>query len=202
MSLRGVSPAATRSARGESTENDRLVERSPGGRQPDPPPCIRPLYRYDSATHNPHMTAELPPRRAAFVAAYADPNSPTFGNGTQSAIAAGYSPTVGARAQAVEVLANPNVRASVRATLERAGISHERLAAGMLKYFEDEDHKVRASSVRAGEILMRASGMLEAETQVSVDARSVILPSAQSVDISALESLLAQIGTETESNPT
>lgn len=146
------------------------------------------------------MTSELPPRRAAFVAAYADPNSPTFGNGTQSAIAAGFSDGPSARVAAVRALASDSVQTSVRATLERAGISHDRLARGMLKYFEDDSHKVRASAVRAGEVLMRASGMLEAETQVSVDARSVILPSAGSVDISALESLLAQIGTETESN--
>ena len=148
-----------------------------------------------------HMTSDLPPRRAAFVQAYADPTSATFGNGTQSAIAAGFSDGPSARVAAVRTLASDSVQSSIRATLERAGVTQDKLARGMLRFFEDDDKRVRASSVRAGEILMRASGMLEAETNVSIDARSVILPSASSADISALESLLAQIGGDSESNP-
>lgn len=139
--------------------------------------------------------AELNPRREAFVAAYADPGSPTFGNGAASVVAAGYSANdVTARSQASVLATNPNVQESIRAVLERAGVTPERLSRRMNAYFEDEDKRVRSSSVRAGEILMRAAGMLQPESVTNVDARSLILPSAGSASISQLEELLASLG--------
>ena len=132
--------------------------------------------------------AGLNPRRQAFVAAYANPLSPTFGIGAQSAVAAGYSPER-ARVTASELVADRNVRSSIEAILD-AAITPQELASTMADYFRDSDRKVRSASVRAGEILMRARRMIGPDTEVSVDARTVLLPQ---LPAASLEALLAQL---------
>lgn len=141
---------------------------------------------------------ELPPKRAAFVKAYTDPTAPTFGNGTQSAVAAGYQQSPGAVAvEASRLLKNDKVQSEVQRALAAAGITREHLARGMRRYFDDEDQRVRASSVRAGEILMRAAGMLQPDTQVTIDARSILLPGSAEASVAQLEAALAALDVTT-----
>ena len=137
----------------------------------------------------------LNPRRAAFVQAYANPESPTFGNAAQSYISAGAPNTPAARVTASQVLSSPNVQSEVQRALAAAGVTRERLTRGMLRYFEDEDTRVRSASVRAGEILMRASGMLSADTNITIDARSILLPGSAEASVSDLEAALSNLET-------
>lgn len=132
--------------------------------------------------------AGLPPRRRAFVQAYADPASPTFGNGTQAAKAAGYSPRA-ADVEASRLLGNARVQEATEAILARH-ISRDELVRGMADYFRDADPKVRPSAVRAGELLMRGYRMTGPDTEVSVDARSLVLPSLDASVLAALEATL------------
>lgn len=144
----------------------------------------------------------LPPRRAAFVAAYTDPESPTFGNGTQSAIAAGYAATPAARVESTRLLANDSVSNAVQSALEAAGLTREHLSARLRRFLDDDAPQVRASAVRALELGMRAQRMLDPDVQVSIDARSILLPGARGKSIEELEAMLAALPSAAESTPT
>ena len=67
------------------------------------PKCAAPVIR----PRRSRLT--LTPREHRLIKEYADPQSPTFANGTQSAIKAGYSPKT-ATSSASETLARPKVR--------------------------------------------------------------------------------------------
>lgn len=126
---------------------------------------------------------KLTPKQALFVEAYTSPGTPTFGNQTRSAQAAGYGTTTNSSAvQGHELLNNPKVMNSISAILDKSGATQPVLASLMLKYAQDEDKTVRASSVRAGITLMQAQGMLNADVNVNVDARTLNL-SPESLDI-------------------
>jgi hypothetical protein len=135
----------------------------------------------------------LSPRRRAFVDAYTNPDSPTFGNGTQSVIAAGYSDhPVGARVQAHHLLTSPNgVASPVRAAFEAQGVNDHWRANLLKRYAEDGDASwKRAPAVRAIELTARIDGTLRDDVTVNVDARSALLP--VSVPPEALLALLQQ----------
>ena len=51
----------------------------------------KPRVKKDSLQIEEHYTAELDPRKIAFAAAYLDPLSPTYSNGLQSALKAGFA---------------------------------------------------------------------------------------------------------------
>ena len=139
------------------------------------------------------MTNELPPKRAAFVQAYASPESPTFGNGVKSAEAAGFTGTYDSLGvTSSRLLRDARVAESTAEALEAAGVTKSSLTRGMKRYFEDEDIRVRPSSVRAGEILMKASGMLQ-DTTINVDARTAILPGLTPEQIVALMSQATEL---------
>lgn len=68
----------------------------------------------------------LTPQQGAFVSLYANPESPTYGNGTQSVIAVpgrrGKS-YAAARAQAVDYLSNPNIQSEIEALATQSGLT-------------------------------------------------------------------------------
>lgn len=138
------------------------------------------------------MTGErgLTERQRRFVDAYA-----ATGNGTEAAIQAGYAngDRNNARVSASrDLLPNPNVQAALAERLASWGITQEKIARQMWSYATDDDSKVRSSSVRAAELTARMAGMLTPDTNVSVDARSVVLPSTlTSLEPEQLLSLLA-----------
>ncbi len=73
------------------------------------------------------ISRKLRPKQRRFIAQYADPTSPTFGNGTQSAIAAGYSQRSAAET-AYEILRNPKVVREIEHILDQAGATREKSA--------------------------------------------------------------------------
>ena len=83
------------------------------------------------------------------------------------------------------------IASPIRSAFAASGLT-ESFAAERLKHFaEDSDSSwKRAPAVRATELYLRAAGILQADTQVLVDARSALLP--VSVPPEALLSLLQQ----------
>ncbi len=81
------------------------------------------------------ISKKLKPRQWKFVAHYTDPTKETFGNGTKSAIAAGYSKT-SARSTASEILTKPNVRREIERVLDEAGATREKVAQVLHKALE------------------------------------------------------------------
>ena len=119
--------------------------------------------------------AALPPKRAAFVVAYTDPASPAFGNGTQAAIAAGYSSDLStAGVTASRLLADASVKSAAQSAFAKAGLTDSWLATRLRYFAEDSDASwKRAPAVRATEIAARVTGAVAADTvSVTVDARS------------------------------
>ena len=110
----------------------------------------------------------LTPRRKAFVLGYADPASPTFGNATQSMVAAGAPNTNAVRTVASQTLAIPSVQESVQSIFRAAGIDGS-FVAERLRHFATDSNESwkRAPAVRAVEIAARAIGVIGAETQVN-----------------------------------
>ena len=76
-------------------------------------------------------------RRRAFVKAYADPLSPTFGNQGKSAESAHYAASRGNG-----LLKEPQVQNMVRAALERHGIDDDFLAIGLKEGLRAEETKL------------------------------------------------------------
>jgi hypothetical protein len=85
----------------------------------------RPYPRVSKNKH-PHL------RQAKLVKALTDPNSPTFGNQTQSALAAGYSKGY----HASVAVSRPGTREAVLAAMERAGITEDLIAQSMKQGIE------------------------------------------------------------------
>ncbi len=73
------------------------------------------------------ISRKLKPKHRKLIANYTDPTKETFGNGTKSAIAAGYSKT-SARSTASEILTKPNVRREIERVLDEAGATREKVA--------------------------------------------------------------------------
>ena len=74
------------------------------------------------------ISKKLKPKQRKFIAHYTDPtNKETFGNGTRSAIAAGYTEKA-ARVAAHQVLTSTNVQHEIQRVLDAAGATEERCA--------------------------------------------------------------------------
>lgn len=94
----------------------------------------------------------LTAREQRLVKAYADPKSPTFSNGTRSAIKAGYTAKVAsARSQAATTLAKPNVRNALLKQIHAHGgtleLTGKRLAEGL------SAHQTRVFLNKDGELV-------------------------------------------------
>ena len=70
------------------------------------------------------ISKKLKPRQRKFIAHYTDPTKETFGNGTKSAIAAGYTDKAPAEA-AHQLLRNTKVRDEIELVMARVGITEE-----------------------------------------------------------------------------
>jgi phage terminase small subunit len=81
------------------------------------------------------ISRKLKPKHRKLIANYTDPTRETFGNGTKSAIAAGYSKT-SARSTASEILTKPNVRREIERVLDEAGATREKVAQVLHKALE------------------------------------------------------------------
>ena len=120
----------------------------------------------------------LPPKRAAFVEAYTSPDSPTFGNGTKSIQAAGYSQDpLTAKTTASRVLSDATVQSAIQRAFANSGLTDTWAAERLRHFAEDSDSSwKRAPAVRATELVLRVSGALQADSVINVDARSALLP--------------------------
>ena len=67
---------------------------------------------------------KLNPRQRRFVKAYTDPKSPTFSNGTKTAIAVGYSEK-SAQVIASENLSKPMIQSEMASVMDAAGATRE-----------------------------------------------------------------------------
>lgn len=108
---------------------------------------------------------------------------------TQAAISAGYS-QASAHNQGTRLIKNDAIRARF---LELAGVAEEFLGA----YMADTDPKVRSSAVRSAELVLRAAGVLQAENQIQIDARTVVLEGSESLSVAELERLAASLEADT-----
>ncbi len=122
------------------------------------------------------ISRKLKPRQRKFIAHYTDPTKETFGNGTRSAIAAGYSEKSAAEI-ASENLTKPKIQCEIErvieSALDEAGATRKKVAEvlhngleakttrvfcqdGKLIYSEPlEDHPTQ---VRAAEVVGRMRG--------------------------------------------
>ena len=73
------------------------------------------------------ISRKLKPKQRKFIAHYTDPTKETFGNGTKSAIAAGYTDKAPAEA-AHQLLRNTQVERELNRILDAAGVTTEKLA--------------------------------------------------------------------------
>ncbi len=73
------------------------------------------------------ISRKLKPKQRKFIAHYTDPTKETFGNGTKSAIAAGYTDKAPAEA-AHQLLRNTQVERELNRILDAAGVTPEKLA--------------------------------------------------------------------------
>ena len=67
---------------------------------------------------------KLNPRQRRFIKAYTDPKSPTFSNGTKTAVAVGYSKT-SAQQIASENLSKPMIQSEMTSVMDAAGATRE-----------------------------------------------------------------------------
>ena len=113
---------------------------------------------------------------------------------SQAARIAGYSVThpAAAGARGFEVGNRPRVREAIRRALEAQGVTETWVAGRLHRYGSDESPAVRAPAVRATELAARMLGMLDAETQINVDARTALLPGL-SLDPEALLRLAQRV---------
>ena len=73
------------------------------------------------------FSRKLSPRRRRFIANYTDPTKETFGNGTRSAIAAGYTDKAPAEA-AHQLLRNTQVEREIDRALDEVGATRKKVA--------------------------------------------------------------------------
>ncbi len=92
---------------------------------------------------------KLNPRQRRFIKAYTDPKSPTFSNGTKTAVAVGYSKRA-AKQSGSQVLTNIDVQSEIQREMDRLGLTVEhglkRLKEGMsaedVKVFQTKDGEI------------------------------------------------------------
>ena len=70
------------------------------------------------------ISRKLSPRRRRFIAQYTDPSKESFGNGTKSAIAAGYSETRGKQTGS-RLVTNGDIQHEIQGAMERIGLTEE-----------------------------------------------------------------------------
>ena len=76
----------------------------------------------------PKRKRKLNPRQKRFVKAYTDPKSPTFSNGSKSAVAVGYAETRG-KETASRLVTSGNVSNEIQRVLDAAGATEEKACA-------------------------------------------------------------------------
>ena len=87
------------------------------------------------------ISRKLKPKQRKFIAHYTDPNQKeTFGNGTKSAIAAGYSER-SATEIAYETLINPQVERELTHIFDAAGLTIQKLAKGVKQALNAKEQK-------------------------------------------------------------
>lgn len=108
---------------------------------------------------------------------------------------AGYStPNAGAAgSRGYEVAQRPAVRAAIAAAFAEQGLDEGWVAGRLRTYGEDERVAVRAPAVRSVELAARILGMLEADSPITIDARSIIVPGASRRSIEELEAALSML---------
>ncbi len=78
------------------------------------------------------ISRKLKPRQRRFIAHYTDPTKETFGNGTRSAIASGYTDKTPAKA-AHQVLRSSKVRDEIEVVMARLGLTEEMALTQLLE---------------------------------------------------------------------
>ena len=78
------------------------------------------------------ISRKLKPKQRKFIAHYTDPTKETFGNGTKSAIVAGYTDKAPAVA-AHQLLRNTKVRDEIEVVMARVGITEEMALTQLLE---------------------------------------------------------------------
>ncbi len=86
------------------------------------------------------ISRKLKPKQRKFIAYYTDPTKDTFGNGTKSAIAAGYSER-SATEIAYETLINPQVERELTHIFDAAGLTIQKLAKGVKQALNAKEQK-------------------------------------------------------------
>jgi phage terminase small subunit len=84
---------------------------------------------------------ELSPKHRQVISNYTDPNSPTQGNATQSAIKAGYSP-ISAHDTGSKILKRPETERELTRIFEAAGVTTEKLAKRVKQALDAKETKV------------------------------------------------------------
>ena len=87
------------------------------------------------------ISRKLKPKQRKLVAHYTDPTKETFGNGTKSAIAAGYS-EVSAMSTASAILRNPKVQREIERVMEAGGLTREKVVGALKSGLEAKQTKV------------------------------------------------------------
>ena len=137
----------------------------------------------------------LPPRRRRFVELYANPDSPTFGNATQSYHAISPATTYGSAAVlASRELKNVQSQEAIGSVLAERGLTRSHIADRLKFALDDDAPQVRSSLVRAAEVALRAYGDLGPDTNLTVDARSIQLAPGES---DALREQLRRLASDT-----
>ena len=102
--------------------------------------CLRIREMHSRGQSKPAHKRRLGPgqvKKKAFVKAYTDPLSPTFGNQGKSAQSAGYSASTGSA-----LLKDPQVQSIMRTALERHGSDDDYLALGLKEGLRAEEVKL------------------------------------------------------------
>jgi len=122
---------------------------------------------------------------------------------TEAARMAGYNAgsDVAMRVAAHDVAQVPKVRAAIAAAFAAQGLTEGWVAGRLRTYGEDEAPGVRAPAVRSVELAARILGMLAPETQVTIDARSILLPGAQSLTLAEVEAMISTLERDALSSP-
>jgi hypothetical protein len=96
------------------------------------------------------ISRKLNPRQRKFIANYTDPTKETLGNGTKSAIAAGYTDKAPAEA-AHQLLRNTQVEREIDRVLDEAGATRKKMAEVLRKCLEAKT--VRVFCPKDGELV-------------------------------------------------
>lgn len=113
----------------------------------------------------------LPPKQRAFVKAYVDPESPTFGNQTQSYKAAyNTNSYVGTGSSAVRIVKeNANVALAIRDEISRQGLGAE-VRVGVIRSILDGRHKAKSTATTR----KLADGAVQTSTESTPRAQDML----------------------------